>query len=516
MKRLVVCCFALLVVCFQARSIAQAEEAVDGGEPAPAPTPSARAYWKDGFRLEYLDPANGREYKIRFRVGMEFRYTYALTDGKTEPNASVSLGKKRPGNGDDYSAFTLRRFRFYVDGTAPNRDWAYLAHVQLEPNSGVNLHDGYARWQHWKELRVQIGRMKIPAYGLEFWNSAFKLNGTDRTIFTGDSENDEDLFGTRTYDFPSGNARLRVGQQLLGNGFPAGGFTLYRSQGLNLDGELDLFERKQFLAYWVGVFNGRDTRGLGVSDNDMLGTLRVGINFLPGSDPSGPLGPDGLDGYAMQGDFGFNKQPLGALVLSTFLDRQRPPTLYTINPTQPGFMGSIQRDHDVENYGLSATGLFRWRGFSTDLEYAWEEFKQDPDGPAEAIWQRWATRVNLGYFIVPKKWEVTAKFAHVVRVESNDLAKSIQSGLALVDRENGWVVEDYLEQYLIGVNWYLDGFHQMLTADVAWLRADFKPVDRSDAEALLGMTPAEAAAQFPSNTDAEDDIRFRIMYQFLF
>ncbi len=517
---------ALIFVVFPFHS-ATAEENPDKAEETEASSaPSTRAYWKEGFRIEHIDQGRGLEFKFRFRTGMEFRYTYALTDGKTEPSLTPSSGV-RLGNDDDYNAFNMRRLRFYVDGTAPTPDWHYFVHVQLEPDSGVNAHDAYAQWQRWRALRIQFGRMKVPAYGLEFWQSGFKLNGTDRTIFSGDSENDKDLFGTRTYDFPSGNARLRVGNQLLANGFSPGGFTLYRSQGLNLNGELDLLDRRQLLAYWLGVYNGRDSRGLETLDEEMLFALRVGLNFLPGSDPTGPLGPGGLDGYTMQGDFGNNTRPLSALVLSTFWDHQRPAIVFTpkgwvekdgervLNDAN-GFMGSEINRHDIENYGVSATWLFRWRGFSSDLESAWEEFRQDPGGQVQETWSRWGVRLNLGQFIVPKKWEITAKFAHVVRLEDNDLEESLRSGLGLVDRDQGWGLENFLQEYRIGVNWYLYGYSQMLSADVAWLRVDLDPVSRSQAEALLGLTPGEAAELFPRSLDAEDAIRFRVMYQFLF
>ena len=38
-----------------------------------------KAYWKNGFRIEYDNSKNDREYKFRFRTGIQFRYTYGLT-----------------------------------------------------------------------------------------------------------------------------------------------------------------------------------------------------------------------------------------------------------------------------------------------------------------------------------------------------------------------------------------------------------------------------------------------------
>jgi len=477
--------------------------------------PTSRVYWKDGFRLEHLDPQSGREYRLRLRAAMEFRYTYTVTDGDTDGYDLASTGA-RPGNGDDYSAFNLRRLRLYVDGSAPSTDWTYLLHLQLEPNGAVNAHDGFVQYQPVEELRIQFGRMKVPAFSLAFWQSGFKLNGTDRTIYAGDSENDRDLFGNRTYDFPSGNARLRVGGHRLDNGFATGGFILYRSQGLNLNGVVDAPGMPQLFSYAIGVFNGRDTRGFSGPDEHLLCTLRLGFNLLPGSDPAGPLGPRGLANYARQGDLHWSTTPLLAVVLSGFWDRQDSQTVYVPDPAAPGFMGEAERGHDIDNFGGSASVLFRYSGFSLDAEGAFEEFVQDPGGADEAIWDRWAVRANLGQFVIPETLEVTAKFAYVVRLLDADLESSLESGLGLVLRDGAWAVEDALQEYRLGLNWYLAGFNQMIALDVAWLRAEFRGLGRNEVLEVLGLDPATSDEEFARGPSDENDVRMRVMYQFVF
>ena len=474
-----------------------------------------RAYWKNGFRIEYEEPESGREYKFRFRAGIQLRYTYVSTDDDVGYNGSTT--GTDVDHGENYSSFNMRRLRFFVDGTAPNADWKYFIHVQLEPSGGVNTHDGYIQWQRWQEFRIQFGRMKIPTFGMEFWQSGFKQNGTDRTIFTGDSEFDKDLFGERTYDFPGSNARLRVGDQRQDNGFSTGGFTLYRSQGVDLNGYLDLLERKQLLAYWLGVYNGRDTKGFNNADDEMLYTLRLGVNFLPGSDPKGPMGPEGFDNYFMQGDYGYNTEPLAAFITSTFWDHDKTRTRYTISAdATKGFMGETSTVHDIENYGFSTTLLFRYLGFSADLEYAWEEFVQSPDkgdtgGFDEETWNRWGVRANLGYFFVPQKWEATFKFAYVERLDNTRVEDSIESGLGLVKLDDGFAVEKSLKQYVFGLNYYFHGFNQYITADVALLCRDFDEVRAGEANGL-GLDPLA----FSRDADTQNDVRFRLMFQHLF
>jgi hypothetical protein len=481
-----------------------------------AKTSRMRAYWKNGFRIEYEDPENERQYKFRFRTGIQFRYTYVDTDDDILFNGSPT--GTDVDHTENYSSFNMRRLRFFVDGTAPTPDWKYFVHVQLEPQGAVNVHDAFVQWQHWKEFNIQFGRMKVPAFGMEYWQSGFAQNGTDRTIFTGDSEFDKDLFGVRTYDAPGSNARLRVGGHRLDNGFPAGGFLLYRSQGFNVNGYVDLFEQKQFLAYWLGVYNGRDTRGFANPDDQMLYTCRLGINFLPGSDPKGPMGPGGFNNYFMQGDYGFNTEPLATFITSAFWDHDKVRTRYGVTAdATKGFMEVAKSaEHDIENYGFSASLLFRYLGFSADLEYAWEEFLQSPGkgdrpGHDEESWDRWAVRANLGYFLIPKKLETVFKFAYVERLSDTRLEDHIESGLGLVKLDNGFAVEKNLQQYVLGLNYYLHGFNQYITADVGWMRRRFAEVGPAEAYAL-GLDPAA----FTGDASTQNDLRFRMMYQLFF
>lgn len=466
-----------------------------------------KVYWKNGFRIEHKD-GKGHEYKFRFRTGIQLRYTYAFTDDSIRYNGSPT-GDNHDTT-ENYSSFDMRRLRFFVDGTAPNRDWKYYVHVQLEPKS-ANVHDAFIQWQRFKTFRVEFGRMKIPAFGMEYWQSGFMQNGTDRTIFTGDSEYDQDIFGNRTYDFPGSNARLRVSKHRLKNLFPAGGFLLYRSQGINANGYIDMFGKKQFLCYWLGVYNGRDTKQFSNLDSDMLYSLRVGLNLLPGSDPKGPMGPNTFKNYFMQGDYGYNMRPALALIFSTFYDREKTETYYDYqNDADKGFMTSGTAWHDTDNFGASATLLFRYMGFSFDTEYAWEQFEQSKTSYDESHFNRWAARLNMGYFLVPKRLEAVFKYAYVRRLAGNNVLKSLRSGLGLVKTTDGYAIEDNLQQFVWGLNYYLHGFNQYITFDVSWLH---RGLESGVAEAQgLGLD----ATKFAAHPDDQNDVRLRVMYQFLF
>ena len=72
-----------------------------------------KAYWKNGFRIEYDDPKSDQEYKFRFRTGIQFRYTYVDTDDDIQYNGSPT--GKDIDHTENYSSFNLRRLRFFVD-----------------------------------------------------------------------------------------------------------------------------------------------------------------------------------------------------------------------------------------------------------------------------------------------------------------------------------------------------------------------------------------------------------------
>ncbi len=460
-------------------------------------TSRCRAYWKNGFRIEYKELEKNREYRFRFRTGIQLRYTYLSRDEDI-----------KNGN-ENYSSFTMRRLRFYVDGTAPNRDWKYYVHVQLEPKSAVNVHDAFVIWQKYKEFRVQFGRMKIPGLDMEYWQSGFMQNGTDRTIFTSDGEN--------YWPYDGGTHYLTTGGHLKDNGFPIGGMLNYRSQGILLNGYLDMFQKKQFLCYWFGLYNGRDTQGSkNTHSDDMLYSFRIGINWLPGSDPRGPMGPMTFHNYTMQGDYGYNTTPALATIFSGFWTKDRR-TVYYDGYNFDGYNQGEEKTgfpHDIENYGFDFTVLFRYLGFSMDAEWAWEEFIQNPDQSVASVpqetWDRWAMRLNLGYFFVPRKWEAVFKYAYFVRLIGNNPYHSLASGLGLVNLADGkYGVEKYMQQFILGLNYYFHGFNQYITFDVSLLQRKIDAADASEAT-LVGLTPDQFESQF------ENDWRFRVMFQQFF
>src|SRR4030067_3669482 len=186
-----------------------------------------QAGYDKGF---YVKTPDGNFF-LKTNLFLQFRYTFL--DFDREVNA----------NDENWSNFFVRRARVVFSGNAPNKDWTYFFHIQLEPTSAVNLHDGYVTWKKYPYAQVQFGRSKLP-YGLHFWQSAIYLNGVERSIFSGETDVDgkED-----SRKWPGGNANFQVNNEDTVTKYPVGGFHLFRSQGVQLQGDIDMFGQNGFL-----------------------------------------------------------------------------------------------------------------------------------------------------------------------------------------------------------------------------------------------------------------------------
>jgi hypothetical protein len=432
--------------------------------------------WNNGFRI--VDKQDENLYYLRLRFAFQFRYSYGKFDDCILENAD-----------HDWSNFFLRRARLFADGNAPNRDWFYLFHVQFEPSSSVNLHDAYVRWQKFDFFRVWFGRGKIP-YGLEFWQSGFGQNGVERTIFTGETDSDgkaKDIFGDTIDRFwPGGNAIFPVSGHILeGTLFPIGGMTLYRSQGLSLEGDVPVpgLRGVPLFQYWAGVFNGRDTQGFSNETADMLYSLRLAY------------APFGETSLTVQGDITTSQKLKAAFLFSTYYYKDEADLRYDSATGE-----YVEDKYDIQDFGFNLAALFRYRGFSADLEFATETFDQLGNTPDSSNdYNRLGGRVNLGYFVLPGKLEVTFKWAYVERLHDNDADASLRTGLGLVETCNGTAVEKNLQQYTAGANYYFHGNNQKIAVDYSFLARGLEAAD-PDGPAM----------------ENQHDHRVRIMFQQFF
>ena len=328
-------------------------------------------------------------------------------------------------------------------------------------------------------LRFSSVVQRLP-YGLHFWQSASLLNGVERSIFTGETDADGKQDSRK---WPGGNANFQVSNEDSVTKFPLGGFNLFRSQGVQLQGDIDLLGQNGFLQYWAGVYNGRNTKDTPNLDTPPLWVGRISIN---------PLGKYNL---VQQGDIDNSQTPKVCFLISGFYNTDR---LKKIRSATDGKEQSVDT-YDIHGSGYDLAALFRYEGFSLDAEYGYDRLEQDRDGGD--TWDRFAYRFDAGYFIIPKKFEVVARYACVERMEDNNVAKSNASGLGLVSVNGGTnnAIEKNLQEYTAGLNYYFYGHNLKLSVDYSYLIRDFIRVP--------GATVS---------VDDQHDNRFRTMVQYYF
>jgi len=421
------------------------------------------AGYDKGFYVKTPD----ENFLLKTNLLLQFRYTYLPFDRTVNSN------------NEDWSNFFLRRARVYFSGNAPNKDWTYYFHIQLEPTGAVNLHDAIVTWKQYPYAQVQIGRAKLP-YGLHFWQSASLLNGIERSIFSGETDPDgkED-----TKKWPGGNSNFQVSNEDSVTKFPLGGLHLFRSQGVQLQGDINLFDEDGFLQYWAGVYNGRNSKGLPNHDSSHLWVGRISIN------------PFGKYNLLQQGDIDNSTTPKVCFLVSGFYDTDR---LSQVRSSTDGKAQSVN-SYDYKGSGYDLAALFRYKGFSADAEYGYDRFEQDRQGGN--TWNRFGYRFDTGYFVIQKKFEVVARYAYVERLKDNTLEKSNTSGLGLVSVNGGTnnAIEDNLQEYTVGLNYYLYGHNLKLFVDYSYLTRE------------LSQVPGSTVS-----VDDQHDNRYRAMMQFYF
>lgn len=432
----------------KAEAIKEAKKAV--------PRPTVEVGYKKGFYFKTLDD----KFLMRMRLGIQPRFTYINRDKDviTQPMGTES---------NAYMKF--RRLRLIFNGHAW-KDYKYLIQVQLEPNQAVNVHDAFVYYGRYKFLQPWIGRGKIP-YSLEFWQSGFKLNFVERSIFSGESDNHWPGVN-RDFRGPAGSAGRGVGNR----SYNTAGFDLYRSQGIMLMGDIDLWAPRN-LRYWAGIWNGPNTRGIDdMRDAEFCYTGR--LLFAPF--PNG--GPNNSELF-MQGDYNYHKGwPMFYILGSMYTNRDKN------RANRPGT--AVAETFDTANHGFDLAACFKWRGFSLQAEWARETFTEfRPNtfiagqfGQGHRTAHREAWYIAAGYFIIPKRFETVFRYAYANRVQNADnpytwsylSTNANQTNyLVPVDFPTNLAREGILREYTVGLNLYMHGHRNKYQVDYSRLIRDF-------------------------------------------
>jgi hypothetical protein len=401
-----------------------------------------------GFGFE----TNDGRFSLNIAAAIQYRYTFLDYD------PAVS------GNEESFSSFYMRRARLWFSGHAYDPRITYLFHIQLEPTALVNAHDIWIKYRFYDLLQLGLGRNKI-AYGLEFLNSGFGLAMVERSIMYGESDVD---IGNGGPAYPGGGtARFGLQSINLDTGFATGGLSLYRSQGIQVEGRKGSDTTPTF-EYQAGIWQGRSTYGFSNRSDGHLLAVRTGFH------------PFGWIDWRFQGDGSWSEDYKLGILVSAY--------------TQSGDRGG---GFDESGYNLAI--INRFRGLAVDLEWGTETFDYDL---YENDFERCGWRVQAGYFLKPEKLEIVARYAEIERLVDPTFQSAIDSGLGVAEVWSDGVLKTALEKRLnelsLGVNIFLHDWHQhKLQLDVSQLNREFT------------ADPTAGIARAPD----QQDTRFRAMIQ---
>lgn len=252
--------------------------------------------------------------------------------------------------------------------------------------------DLFANWHRYPEFQVKVGQYKAP-FGLEQISPDPKLFTAERSEVTSALT-------------PERQVGIQIWGKPFTNVFP---------------------EQKDLLTYWVGMFNGNG-RNITVNDNDQyMYVARLEVQpwkgKLAGQDAWVNFGGDALSSNDSPGTV---LSPAG-----------------TLRVNNDGSLSTFTAPAAAEREGYGFDGAFHWGPFDLIGEYLSERYEprvpgRFPSFRAEGYY------IQPGFFIVPRKLQVVAKYEHF---------------------NPGQVIDDNLDSITGGVNYYIHGDDIKLIAD---------------------------------------------------
>ncbi|MCK5376406.1 MAG: hypothetical protein KAJ97_04935 [Acidobacteria bacterium] len=428
-------------------------------ETEPNSKKALRLFYDRGFRLGSAED----KFSLRINGLLQVRYTYVDYDPAVRYNQS------------DYSNFYVRRARLYFTGHAADPRFTYFIHIQLEPSQGLKANDMWVEYRFSDMLRLGAGRNKI-AYGLEFMNSGSALGMVDRSVMYGETDIDVGRVDDPGPRYPGGGtSRFGLNWHAV-TGFSVGGLTLYRSLGVQLQGRSGSVSTPTF-EYQAGLWQGSGTGSLSNRGNGHLYSMRVGYH------------PWGWVDWRVVGDVDDTEHfKLGVLASA--------------------YVNSDDQGGGFDEGGHNLAAMARYRGWSVDIEWGTE--RSDYDLFAEDF-EREGWRASVGWFVVPARWEVRARYAEIQRLRRPTYQSAVDSGLGIPEVWDGedWTpaLESKISETSVALSYRLPGWRNKLMLDLSRLERQFA----ADPDAVIDGQPSPV----PRHPD-QVDWRVRAMVQLVF
>jgi phosphate-selective porin OprO/OprP len=461
------CGIALLAQGGAARARELSEILIEKGVITPEEQAEA-AKTKTGVSVSYKE-GSGMTFttaddRFRLSTGVWGQLRYTLTD--------VDQSYTNPSRGsEDSQTFDFPRIRAYWKGNAYSPRLTYEVELELNASSGDLLRNAYADYGFFEDgwLNLRFGQWKTPYC---------------RQEMTPDSR-----------------------QEFNERSIACQNFRFERDKGVQLYG----LPMSALVEYYAGVFNGTGRNGPPNPDTNFLYVFRLATN---------PLGPVGYS----EGDVQDSPHPLFGIGTSFGYERARADEFTTaatatVDPDDPDemeiaslgqpknrvpFLLMIQPFYDelanpggltAEVQNFEVDGAFRWRGFFAQAEYYHAWVSNDANGSAapappfvlpQKHFQAWGYYAQAGYFIIPKKLEVAARYSELVPNKDFQTTKA-----------NGRTITPSQTELLGAVNYYFSGHNLKLMTD-------FGPITN------------EAVRSASGAIQDKDDFRWRLQAQMYF
>jgi polyhydroxyalkanoate synthesis regulator phasin len=293
---------------------------------------------------------------------------------------------------ENTTTFKVRRARVLFGGNVYYPWMKYFTQITLEGGS-TSLRDAYIQAAYYDWAEPQIGQYKVP-FDREFLTSAFNLELIDRSIVSNT-------------------------------------FSLQRDIGVQISGQL----LQDQLAYAVGMFNGSGANQNNVNQEFMYVGRVVYSPFGPV-----PYSQGALDTPASP------KLSIG--VAGAYLPGLKPGERKTL----AGPLGDTNIvPVKSEVYELTADLAFKYQNFSFEGSY---DFRNIDPNKTTPFGQEQAQGFFLqgGYFLIPKKFEVAARYAWVDPDDPNQKDNNKQ------------------QEYTGGLSYYMYGHNLKLQANYSYFR----------------------------------------------
>ena len=361
------------------------------------------------------DEASGR-FSVAYKPGKGFQIATpddnnALTVGGRVQVRYTATDREES---NDESTFRIRRARLWFEGHLVEPHFRYG--FQGDFASGFSLRDAYLEFAHVPWAIVKVGQFKIP-YNRQQITSSGALQFVDRPV-----TNDEFIFGDDGRD---------IGGMVYGELLP------------------------QVVTYHIGVFNGSGPN----TTNEDTNMMAVGRMLFT------PFGA--FKDYYVEGDHVGGKTPrfgfgIGAAYTADETNGRTTRRTGLADPKRfPTF-------HGADIVGVTADAQLKWHGLALLGDYYFRSV--DPRGRDIPQFDAHGAVAQVGYFILPQKLEVAARYAWL---DPNDAVRN-----------------NRVQEYGGAVGYFFSSHNLKVQADLR--RVDTRRPGKSEAHELEGRVQVQA------------------------